>query len=431
MNRHLLLAMVLSASLSTQAITLKESLQMAHDNYPAIRQYQLIEQTRDFTLENTSKGWLPQVSASAGAYAFTDPIKSNEQIARMGIDFKNYMANASVTIRQNLFDGGEMAAQKEVTSAQSEVQKHQLHVSMYGINERVQQIYFSILLLDEQIVLNELHQKDLSTSEKNIRSLIKGGIANQSDLDAILVECLKLKQQKDAIVVSRQAYLQMLGVFIGKELMVSEKLEKPSMESNVLRTPEGTTSDSSSSLFLSKNWGINRPELQYYDSQNLLIDARRKQLDTRLRPTLSLFGMGMLHSKVSDMINYGMLAGGISLSWNIGALYTRKNDIRKLEVQRQMNDIQREVFLFNNRLQNEQEYGIIASLRKQIAQDTEIISLRESIRSKSDRKVQLGTESVNELVRDINAVNLAKTQKAMHEIQLLQEIYKLKYINND
>ena len=431
MNRHLLLAMVLSASLSTQAITLKESLQMAHDNYPAIRQYQLIEQTRDFTLENASKGWLPQVSASAGAYAFTAPIKSNEQIARMGIDFKNYMANASVTIRQNLYDGGEIAAQKEVTSAQSEVQKHQLHVSMYGINERVQQIYFSILLLDEQIVLNELHQKDLSTSEKNIRSLIKGGIANQSDLDAILVECLKLKQQKDAIVVSRQAYLQMLGVFIGKELMVSEKLEKPSMESNVLRTPEGTTSDSSSSLFLAKNWGINRPELQYYDSQNLLIDARRKQLDTRLRPTLSLFGMGMLHSKVSDMINYGMLAGGISLSWNIGALYTRKNDIRKLEVQRQMNDIQREVFLFNNRLQNEQEYGIIASLRKQIAQDTEIISLRESIRSKSDRKVQLGTESVNELVRDINAVNLAKTQKAMHEIQLLQEIYKLKYINND
>lgn len=431
MNRHLLLAMVLSASLSTQAITLKESLQMAHDNYPAIRQYQLIEQTRDFTLENASKGWLPQVSASAGAYAFTDPIKSNEQIARMGIDFKNYMANASVTIRQNLYDGGEIAAQKEVASAQSEVQKHQLHVSMYGINERVQQIYFSILLLDEQIVLNELHQKDLSTSEKNIRSLIKGGIANQSDLDAILVECLKLKQQKDAIAVSRQAYLQMLGVFIGKELMVSEKLEKPSMESNVLRTPEGTTSDSSSSLFLSKNWGINRPELQYYYSQNLLIDARRKQLDTRLRPTLSLFGMGMLHSKVSDMINYGMLAGGISLSWNIGALYTRKNDIRKLEVQRQMNDIQREVFLFNNRLQNEQEYGIIASLRKQIAQDTEIISLRESIRSKSDRKVQLGTESVNELVRDINAVNLAKTQKAMHEIQLLQEIYKLKYINND
>lgn len=412
--------MALSASLSAQAISLKECLQMAHDNYPAIKQYQLIEQTRDFTLENAAKGWLPQVSASAGAYAFTDIIKANEQMARMGIDTKNYMANASVVVRQNVYDGGQIAAQKDVAAAQSEVQKHQLHVSMYGINERVQQIYFGILLLDEQIAQNELHQKDLSTSEKSIRSIMKGGIANQSDLDAILVEGLKLQQQKDAFLASRQAYLKMLGVFVGKDLQESEKLEKPIL--NLRKSAE-----SAGDLLICEN----RPELQYYASQNLLLDAQRKQLDTRLRPTVSLFGMGMLHSKVSDMVNNGILAGGISLSWNIGALYTRKNDIRKLDLQRQLNDSQREVFLFNNRLQNEQENGTVASLRKQIAQDEEIVRLRESIRSKSDRKVQLGTESVNELVRDINAVNLARAQKAMHEIQLLQEIYKLKNINNN
>ncbi len=412
MNKRLLLAMALSASLSTQAITLKECLQMAHDNYPAIKQYQLIEQTRDFTLENAAKEWLPQVSASAGAYAFTDIIKSNEQMARMGIDMKNYMANASVMVRQNVYDGGQIAAQKDVASAQSEVQKHQLNVSMYGINERVQQIYFGVLLLDEQILQNELHQKDFSASEKNIRSMMKGGIANQSDLDAILVEGLKLNQQKDAFVASRRAYLKMLEVFTGRDLQESEILEKPSLQ-------------------IGSGACENRPELHFYTSQNLLLDAQRKQLDTRLRPTVSLFGMGLLHSKVSDMVNNGILAGGVSLSWNIGALYTRKNDIKKLEVQRQMNEAQREVFLFNNRLQNEQENGAIASLRKQIAQDEEIVRLRESIRNKSDRKVQLGTESVNELVRDINAVNLARAQKAMHEIQLLQEIYKLKNINNN
>ncbi len=420
MNKRLLLAMALSASLSAQAITLKECLQMAHDNYPAIKQYQLIEQTRDFTLDNAAKGWLPQVSASAGAYAFTDIIKGNEQMERMGVDMKNYMANAAVMVRQNVYDGGQIAAQKEVASAQSEVQKHQLHVSMYGINERVQQIYFGILLLDEQIAQNELHQKDLSTSEKSIRSMMKGGIANQSDLDAILVEGLKLQQQKDAFIASRQAYLKMLGVFIGKDLQESEELEKPVLN---LRKSAESAGDSVVCE--------NRPELQYYASQNLLLDAQRKQLDTRLRPTVSLFGLGMLHSKVSDMVNNGILAGGISLSWNIGALYTRKNDIKKLDLQRQMNDSQREVFLFNNRLQNEQENGAIASLRKQLAQDEEIVRLRESIRSKSDRKVQLGTESVNELVRDINAVNLARAQKVMREIQLLQEIYKLKNINNN
>lgn len=194
MKKQLLSIAVLMASLSANAITLNDCLLMAHDNYPAIKQYQMIEQTRDFTLENASKGRLPQVSASAGAYAFTDIIKSNKQLERMGMDMKNYVANAAIAIKQNVYDGGKIAAQKHVVSAQSEVQKYQLDVSMYAINERVLQIYFGVLLLDEQIKQNTLHQNDLATSEKSVRSMMKGGIANQSDLDAILVEGLKLNQ---------------------------------------------------------------------------------------------------------------------------------------------------------------------------------------------------------------------------------------------
>ena len=411
MNKYLLLIMSIPLALPALGISLTDCRKMAHDNYPAIKQYQLIDQSRDFTLDNVAKGWLPQVSASAGAYAFTDLLKTSEQMERMGIDMKNWLINASVTIRQNVYDGGQIAAQKNVASAQSNVQKHQLDVSMYAINERIDQLFFGILLLNEQLSQNELLLKDLSTSEQTIRSMMKGGIANQSDLDAILVEKLKVNQQKESLQESRKAYLRMLGVFVGKKLPESEKLEKPSMQT--------TTS-----------WQVNRPELSYYTSQSQLLDAQRKQLDTRLRPTVSLFGLGMMHSKVSDMMNNGVLAGGVSVSWNIGALYTRKNDIKKLEVQRAMIDSQRETFLFNNRLQNEEADGNISSLRKQLRQDDEIVRLRESIRSKADKKVQLGTESVNELVRDINAVSLARAQKAQHEVLLLKEIYKQKNINN-
>ena len=436
MNKGILLAMGLLASLSAKAISLKECRELAHDNYPAIKQYRMIEQSRDFTLENAAKGWLPQVSASAGAYAFTDILKTNEQMERMGIDMKNWMANTSVTIRQNVYDGGQIAAQKEVASAQSEVQRRQLDVSMYAIGERIDQLYFGVLLLDEQLAQNDLLQNDLSTSEKTIRSMMKGGIANQTDLDAILVEKLKVNQQKESLLASRKAYLRMLGVFVGKDLAENEKLEKPTLTNSYKgASVSEKTSSSGETLsdgILVKNgkWSVNRPELSYYASQNLLFDARRKQLDSKLRPTVSLFGMGMMHSKVSDMMNNGLLAGGVSVSWNIGALYTRKNDIKKLEVQRAMNDSERETFLFNNRLQNEEADGTISSLRKQIAQDEEIVRLQESIRSKADKKVQLGTESVNELVRDINAVSLARTQRAQHEILLLKEIYKQRNINN-
>ena len=410
-RKFFLLAMIL-LPIAVHALSLNEARSMARDNYPAIRQYRMIEQSRDFTLDNVMKGWLPQVSISAGAYGFTDILKSDKKMEQAGMDMNNFMANASVMIKQSVYDGGQIAARKKVVWAESQVQKQQLDVSMYATNEQVDQLFFGILLLDEQLKQNALLQKDLATSEQTIRSMMAGGIANQTDLDAILVERLKAEQQNESLLASRQTYLRMLGVFVGKDLVAAaETLEKPAQG------------------YVRAN--VNRPELNYYASQNLLLDAQRKQLNTQLRPTVGIFGMGMVHSKMSDMLNNGMMVAGVSVSWNIGALYTRKNDIRKIEVQRQINDSQREVFLFNNRLQNEEANGAIASLKRQIEKDEEIVRLRENIRGKSDRKVELGTKSVNELVSDINAVSLARAQKAMHEIQLLKEIYRQKNINNE
>lgn len=410
-RKFFLLAMIL-LPIAVHALSLNEARSMARDNYPAIRQYRMIEQSRDFTLDNVMKVWLPQVSISAGAYGFTDILKSDKKMEQAGMDMNNFMANASVMIKQSVYDGGQIAARKKVVWAESQVQKQQLDVSMYAINEQVDQLFFGILLLDEQLKQNALLKKDLATSEQTIRSMMIGGIANQTDLDAILVERLKAEQQNESLLASRQSYLRMLGVFVGKDLAAAaETLEKPAQG------------------YVRAN--VNRPELKYYASQNLLLDAQRKQLNTQLRPTVGIFGTGMVHSKMSDMLNNGMMMAGVSVSWNIGALYTRKNDIRKIEVQRQINDSQREVFLFNNRLQNEEADGAIASLKRQIEKDEEIVRLRENIRGKSDRKVELGTKSVNELVSDINAVSLARAQKAMHEIQLLKEIYRQKNINNE
>lgn len=242
---------------------------------------------------------------------------------------------------------------------------------------------------------------------------MKSGVANQSDLETILVEELKASQQREALHTSRLSYLRILSVFIGKELPENETLEKPD------------------GILSMGHEAVNRPELSFYASKNLLLDAQHKQLDSNLHPTVSVFGMGMIHSKVSDYLNESMFMVGVSLSWNIGALYTRKNDLQKLETQRAINNTQRETFLFQNRLENEEANGAIASLRKQITKDDEIVSLRESIRSKGEKKVKLGTESVNELVRLINAVNLAKQQKAIHEIELLNEMYKQRNLNNN
>lgn len=393
-----------------QSLTLDECQKMAHDNYPAIKQYGMVETLRDYNVSNATKGWLPQVNVQAGAYAFTDIINANQQ---MGFDMKNYLASGMVSIKQSIYDGGQIAAGKEVAKAQAEVQKRQLDVTMHDINERVEQLFFGVLILDEQLHQNSILQKDLAVSSNTVKSMIKNGLANQSDQDAISVELMKAEQQAEALTATRKAYLKMLGVFIGKPLSEDAQVEKPAMTLPAAKD----------------SWGLNRPELSFYASQNQLLDTKRKQLDTRLRPTIGFMGMGMLHTKVSDIVHNGLLLGGISVSWNIGALYTRKNDIHKIEVQRQMNDSQKETFLFNNRLQNEDADGNIQSLKKQLTKDAQIVTLRENIRQTNEKKVKLGTETVNELIRSVNAVSMARQQQSLHELQLLQAIYHSKTIN--
>ena len=139
----------------------------------------------------------------------------------------------------------------------------------------------------------------------------------------------------------------------------------------------------------------------------------------------------MGHTQVSSLVRNGLLAAGVSVSWNIGALYTRRNDLRKLELERATYDSERATFLLNNRLQNEEATGAAASLRKQLAHDDEIVRLRESIRTTSENRVKAGTESVNELLRHILAVSMARGEKAQHEILLLKEMYNQKHINNE
>ncbi len=396
---------VLPLMAQAQQVTLEECKQKAHDNYPTVRLYDLISLSREYTLENAQKAWLPQISVSATTMAFTDVLEASPAIQQMGLDMRNRMAAGSILINQNLYDGGQVKAQKEVVSTQSEVENQQLRVSLYELNQRIEQLYFSILMLDERLKQTQLLQSDLGIARKGIESMMRGGVANQSDLDAVRVEEVKAQQAYDAQQASRTAYLKMLGIFIGQPLRKETRLATP-----LVRDIQGENT---------------RPELQYYATQSRMIEAQRRQLDTRLHPTLKAFAMGTYHTKVTDMMKNGMLAGGLTLSWNIGAVYSRRNDIRLLEAQRRKIDTQRETFLFNNSLQEENGSSNIASLRKKIRQDEEIVGLRESIRSKSESKVRLGTESVNEMLRDINAVAQARQQKALHEIELLKELYAL------
>lgn len=396
-------------------ITLDECRSLARANYPLIKRFSLVEQSRSLSVSNASKAWLPQVSLSARASYQSDVTRIPVDIPGVDISpMSKDQYDVSVHVSQQIYDGGSVSSSKRLADARSDVEREKVNVAIYDVYERVDQLYFGILLLDEQIRQVRLLQDDLSLSSKSVTGMLRGGVASQTDLDAVKVEQVKARQSETSLLTLRATYLKILSTFIGKPLGDSVSLVRPD-EADV-------------SVVVN-----NRPELSLYNAQNRLLDQQRNVLDTYQRPRVGLFLQGGYGNPALNMLKNKFEAYykvGATLTWNFGNLYTRANDKRKIDTDRLGIEAEREAFLFNTGLQSELQRGNIESLRRQISQDDEIITLRERIRSKADVKVANGTETVNEMLRDINAISEARLTKAFHEIQLLQEIYKLKNINN-
>ena len=421
MRKGIMLFLMMVALSAQAQLTLEQCYELARQNYPAIKQYALVEQSRDFTLQNAAKGWLPQVSVNGRASYQSTVTRLPIDVSQFGIDYKGLSKDqydAHVMVNQPIYDGGVITANKNILKAQADVQTAQLDVTMYSIRERVNQLFFSVLLIDEQLAQNQLLQDDLKLGLNTVSAMMKGGIANQTDVDNVKVEQIKARQQEHSLRTARDTYLTMLGSFINLSLDANTQLEKPA--------DPGFKSQGSDPN--------NRPELAMYDSQNRLLDARLKALDASLMPKVGAFLQGGVGNPGLNMLKNGWdtyYRIGATISWNIGSFYTRKNDQQLIAIERQQITANRETFLFNNRLQQQQTNGQIENLRQQVSEDEEIIQLREGIRNKSEKRVQNGIETVNEMLRDINAVGEARQQKAIHEVQLLQEIYELKTINNN
>ncbi len=410
--------------LLAQGQTLEECQQAAERNYPLISQYGLIEKTTDLTVSNLSKGWLPQVTASAQATYQSDVVAWPDQMQtiyqQMGLDMKGLKKDqykVGIDVQQMVFDGGAISSQRDIAREQGRVQEAQTEVTMYQVRRRVNEMYFGLLMLDEQIALNNDLQSLLAANEQKLSSMWKRGTASESDYQAVKAERLNVMQQATTLDAQRKAVMRMLSAFCGMEVT---HVEKPAL------------------IALPSQDVAQRPELKAIDAQLSLANAQERLLNAALMPKLSLFASGFYgypgYNMFADMMSHdwswnGMV--GARLSWNLGAFYTHRNDKAKIRLQRDIAETNREVFLFNNRLELIQQNENIEQYRRLMNDDEEIIALRSSVRKAAESKLAHGIIDVNDLVKEINAENAARVQQSMHEIKLLKEVYDMKFTTNN
>lgn len=410
-----------AASMTTlRGQTLDECRRLAREHYPEIRQYDLIAQTEQYDLSNAARAWIPQITLSGQASwqsaTPTFPGALGEILAARGMQMEGIRREqyrAAIDISQTIWDGGHSRVAKEMAQAEAAEELRRTEVDLYALQSRVDDLYFGILLLDERLTQTSVQISLLESNLARMRSCVANGTATRSDADAIEAELLTVRQTLEQVAASRASYRRMLEIFIGQPL-ASEKLERPE------EPAPGN--------------GSLRPELELFEARAQQIDVRRKALRSALMPRFSAFaqgyygypGLDMFQSMMSPDGTLNALVG-VRMSWNIGALYTRRNDLGKLRTARQQIDVQRDLFNFNTRLQATHEEGEIARLRKAVASDTRIVELRRAVRMAAESQLENGVIDATDLLRKITDETTAALNRSTHEIELLQALYKLKH----
>lgn len=425
MKKILLLlgAVMACASMSAQ-VTIEECVSLANDNYPLISKYGLIDAVRDVTLSDIDKSWLPQVTVYGQATVQNAvpsfPEALSDMMSKLGNDLSgmsNFQYKAGVDINQTIWDGDASKNRREAARASAAQEKAAMDVQLYAVRERVENLYFGILLIEEQMKQVKNTLALLEANVKHLTSMKANGVAMQSDVDMLQAQCLTTKQQLVQAENTTKSYRKLLGLYVGRD-MSAQQLVMPA-------------------AMMPGDQSTNRPELKLFDASLYSNSLTERNVKSSLMPRIGFFaqayygypGYDYFKSIMERTATFNVIAG-VRASWDVGAFYTKKNSLHKMPLKAQEIDNDREVFLFNNSLQAQSASDRIDELRAVMADDDEVVQLRTNVRKAAESQLSKGVIDATALLSKITDENQARLTAAYHQVQLVQSIYQLKYTLN-
>ncbi|PKO99468.1 MAG: transporter [Bacteroidetes bacterium HGW-Bacteroidetes-8] len=396
--------------------TLEECVELATQNYPLIKRYDLIEKAKEYTIRNIAKSHLPQVALSAKGSYQSDVTSIPIVFPGMAIDpMSKDQYSAIVNVEQTIWDGGISGAYKKQSEATAASQRMEVEVELYTLRERVHNIYFGILLAEGYIQELRIAERELNRAKERVESYIYAGAANRSDLSAVEVELISLKQRMRELISDKEAFFTMLSQITGVEFNQNSTLQVPLVKS-------------------AENKEIMRPELNLFISRQNSLERERAVIDSRSLPKLGAYlqagygrpGLNMLKDEFA-----GFYTAGIKVVWNLGSLYTKRDELRLISLRQSEIDTQRELFLYNIRLKSTGVNSKIKKLQELLEDDRKMIELRVSLKDAAEKKLEGGTISVSEYLRELNILDIARSALRRREIELIMAHTELKYTLNN
>lgn len=389
-----------------QKMTLENCYSLVHQNYPTAKQIPLLQQKTDYEVDALQTGKLPKIDLNAqGTYQNQVTTIPNPFLEPLNKD----QYKATLDVNQLLYNGGLIDANTKLKEAQTKTQQQQVEVNLYQLKSKINQLFFSILLLQERKDLLITKQKQLESKIKEVKAGIQYGAILPASEKVLEAENLKIKQQLSEIQYDKKRLFENLSSITYSTISETTILEKP-----VIASGTNTT--------------INRPELKYFELQDQQIEASKSILTKNNLPKINAFGMAGYGNPGLNMIDntfQPILMVGLKANWTVFDWNKSKTEKEALSISADIIATEKETFLLNNSIQQQEINAEIQKSEANIATDMDIISLREYVEKSASSQLKNGVITASEYLTEFTNLFEAKNSQKIHEIQL--ELAKANY----
>jgi len=391
-----------------QQITLETCYQLVSENYPLVKQRALLENKNVLELDALETAKLPQLNFDAEAWYQSNVTQI--PIPNSGVEPPNNdQYRATLSVNQLIYHGGSIEASSKVKSAQLKTQQKQLEVSLYQLKQRINQLYFSILLSNESFSLLKAKQIQLETKLKEVKSGIQYGTILPSSDKIIEAELLRIKQQFSEINNNKKVLIETLSSIIGKPLNISTKFQEPNISTSLTPTAQ-------------------RPEMELFQLKKEEIESQEQLIQKDNIPKLVGFASGGIGNPGLNMLDNTFepfYIVGVRLNWNVFDWNANKKKRESLIINKDIVNNETEIFQLNTNIELNQYQTEIDKISENIVIDSDIIQLRKDVLLSTESQLKNGVITTSTYITELTNLFEAENMLVTHNIQL--ELAKANY----
>jgi len=389
--------------LAQEVLTLETCYNLAEKNHPLQQKIDLLEIQNELEQDILSIHKLPKFELAGQATYQSDVVQIPISLPNLEIESPNKeQYKATFTASQLIYNGGLIEAQQKSKKADFEAKKQEVSVKVHQLKNQINQLYFSILLIDQTKLVLEKNTDQLQEKITEIESLINNGIASENAPDPLKMKVLELQQKNIELLANRSELLNKLGLLIGKSLTNTTQISLPQ-------------------VYISEHQN-KRPELALFELQKNIVNANTEILKKSNYPKISAFGTGGIGNPGLNMLDNSLqefYMVGAKVQWNVFDWSANKKQAQALIINKDIIEVQKDVFEWQQNIAANSFHAEIEKYNTLLQSDKKLISLQKKILATAEKQLKHDLITTADYTEELNKLLETEINQKKHKIQML------------